>query len=250
MYPVPEPPVCPQRLYIEAVTVCVDYSDFLSETLPFTLSIVDRLIVGTTKKDERTRDLCRKYGVQTILTDEHRRQGTFNKGRLVERCLQHLSANGWRLHIDADMAMPHRTRHLLESAHLDECGIYGCDRVMVRSRKSWERLKSSAYMQHSYSSIVRPPSEFDIGSRWVSENTGYCPIGAWQLWHSSEDEWRGTRIKRYPERHGSACRSDIQHSLQWDRRHRHLLPEIICVHLESKALPLGANWRGRTSPEF
>ena len=40
---------------IEAVTVCVDYADYLEETLPFLLPHVDDLVVVTTPEDGRTR---------------------------------------------------------------------------------------------------------------------------------------------------------------------------------------------------
>ncbi|MFN8854075.1 MAG: hypothetical protein ACK50P_00805, partial [Planctomycetaceae bacterium] len=38
--------------------------------------------------------------------------------------------------------------------------------------------------------------------------------------------------------------------LQWDRRQRHLLPEIITIHLESEPCPFGTNWQQRKSQRF
>ncbi len=246
-YHCPSEPNAP--MYLEGFTVCDGYADFLRVTMPYMLSVVDRLIVGTSASDEPTRELCRIHGVQCFLSDEHRRRG-FNKGRLIERMLQHSSANGWRLHIDSDIVLPHRMRHYLVAADLDPAGLYGADRVLIRSRHQWEKFKASGYLQHSHSNVVRMPSGFHVGSRWASPQSGFVPCGFFQLWNSQSDEWRGTRIRRYPESHGNACRTDIQFGLQWDRRDRHLLPEIAVIHLESEAAILGANWEGRRTKSF
>jgi hypothetical protein len=235
-------------MYIEGVTICDGYADFLRVTMPYMLSVVDRLIVGTSPQDEETRDLCRQHHVQCILSTEHRRRG-FNKGRLIERCLQHTSANGWRLHVDSDIVLPHRMRHYLVSADLDPQGIYGVDRVMIHSRAQWERFKASDYLQHHHHSVDLPRG-YSVGGRWAAHQSGYVPIGFFQLWNSAADEWRGSRIRRYPESHGNACRTDVQFGLQWDRRDRHLLPEIAVVHLESEAAGLGVNWNGRKTKRF
>lgn len=39
-------------------------------------------------------------------------------------------------------------------------------------------------------------------------------------------------------------------ALQWDRRKRALIPELLVAHLESEAAPTGANWEGRTTARF
>ncbi len=57
-------------------------------------------------------------------------------------------------------------------------------------------------------------------------------------------------MRRYPLHHGDAARTDVQFALQWDRRHRQLLPEVIVLHLESEPAEQGANWKGRTTRPF
>jgi hypothetical protein len=84
----------------------------------------------------------------------------------------------------------------------------------------------------------------------VSPREGWVPIGYLQLWHSSSDEWQGIRIKPYPANHGNACRTDVQHGLQWDRCKRVLIPEILAVHLESEPARMGVNWNGRRTKRF
>ncbi len=73
-------------------------------------------------------------------------------------------------------------------------------------------------------------------------------LSFFQMWY------QGTKKLSYPEKSTDACRSDVLFSLQFDRSHRHLLPETICVHLETK-MPtvgneMGSNWKGRRTPPF
>jgi hypothetical protein len=125
---------------------------------------------------------------------------------------------------------------------------------MVRSWDKWQRLVQdgwvhSAKLGHPHS--VGAPYGLEIGSRWVGTD-GYVPIGFFQLWHrlGGVEEWRGTRVKTYPLSHGSACRTDVQFGLTFDRRNRVLLPELYVAHLESEQCKLGANWKGRTTKRF
>lgn len=237
---------------VEAVTVCVGYDDFLQVVAPYNIPHLDRWLIVTTPDDLQTREVCRRFNLEVLLTEDGRKNGSFVKGRMVERGLQHLSADGWRLHIDADIALPNRFTHLLDLADLDQGTIYGADRIMVKSYESWQRLLATGFMESGldYHCRVNIPTGYGIGTRWASHATGYCPIGFFQLWHSSTDEWRGVRIKPYPSMHNSACRTDVQHALQWDRKKRQLLPEIIVVHIESELCKKGANWNGRTTKRF
>ncbi len=237
---------------LEAVTVCVGYADFLAAVVPWNVHHFDHWVVVTSPKDGETKGLCRKWGLHCLVTDDGARGGDdFAKGRMIERGLHHLSKDAWRLHLDADIALPTMLHHVLESAHLDEGKIYGVDRVMVKSWCEWQKLLGTGWLQSQRAGhIVAPPPGFPVGARWVNPTTGWVPIGYWQLWHSSQDEVGGLRVKGYPSNHGTACRTDVQHALQWDRRHRELLPELFVAHLESEPCKTGANWNGRTTRRF
>lgn len=238
-------------MFIEAVTVCIGYDDFLSTIAPYNIPHLDRWLIVTRPSDERTREVCRRFNLECLLTDDQGKD-SFSKGRLIERGLQHLSASGWRLHLDSDIVLPNRFKHLLQSADLNEDTLYGADRIMVRSWDDWKKLQATEflYSSHDYHCRINIPDGFTIGTRWGTLDTGYCPIGFFQLWHSLTDEWRGIRIKPYPKNHNTACRTDVQHALQWDRKKRALIPEIIVVHLESEKCAKGTNWNGRKSKRF
>ncbi len=238
-------------MFLEAVTVCVNYSDFLKETIPFNMPLFDRWVIVTTPQDTDTRELCRRYGLRCIVTDEFFRDGDeFNKGRGIIRGIDMLAGKGWVLHLDADMVLPHSLRRSLNMANLDKEYIYGIDRVMVKSYSDWQKLKYSGYLQHDYHVRVNFPPGFDVGARWASELYGYIPLGCFQLWWSETDLYKGMHTKPYPTVHGEAARGDIQHGLQWDRSKRAIIPEVVGVHLESEKALLGANWKGRKTRLF
>ncbi len=237
---------------IEAVTVCVGYGDFLAATLNENLPLLDDLVVVTTPDDEETRAVCRKHSVHHVLSEEHRRGGPFNKARLIQRAFDQISSKDWVLHLDADIILPRKFRQFVEWAHLDPQSIYGADRCSLIGWDEWQRFKQYAgcWDNHSHESRHWFHPKHQTGSRWVSKLHGYVPIGAFQLFHGSAMIDQGYHLRRYPYHHGDAARTDIQFALQWDRRQRQVLPEVIVLHLESEKGKLGANWAGRTTPRF
>lgn len=237
----------------EAVTVCVGYADFLKEVASYNIPCFDEWIIVTTSADETTRALCHKLSLRCLLVDNASEGGEFKKGLMIERGLRLLSSDSWRIHVDCDICLPTRFRSLIAAASLDPTCIYGIDRIMVKNYAEWQRIKESKFLEqhaHAYHCNVNFPKGFSIGTRWVDLLTGYVPIGFFQMWHTGQDLWHGIRSKPYPQRHNDACRTDVQHGLQWDRNKRVLLPEVVCVHLESEDAALGINWKGRRSRPF
>lgn len=240
---------------IEAVTVCVGYSDFLLEVIPYNLPHLDRWLIVTDSRDLATRQVCRQHNLEFLATDDFYRNGAkFDKARGIDRGLQLLAHEDWVLHLDGDIVLPPHTRHTLRSAELDPQAIYGCDRVMVKGYDRWQRLKASGFLERvgrSYHHNVCFPGGFDVGARWADPHHGYVPIGFFQLWHRDATMFGGTRTRRYPNHgHSDAARTDVQYSLLWDRQRRALVPELVVCHLESEPAPVGANWCGRTTRPF
>lgn len=69
-------------LFLEGVTVCVNYADFLDVTLTHNLAHFDEFVVVTSHGDRQTQLVCAKHSVTCIETDVfHERRGdAFNKG--------------------------------------------------------------------------------------------------------------------------------------------------------------------------
>jgi hypothetical protein len=235
---------------IECVTTCVGYADFLAETAPLNRHHFDRWVIVTSPQDQETFNLCHRLNLQCLVTDDFTRDGEFNKGRAIQRGMNNLSGSDWILHLDADVALPDEFPAAIEMAHLDPASIYGCDRMMVRGWENWRKIRSCDYHQHGRHCYVLAHPKYPIGTRWASPRDGYIPIGFFQLFHGATAMRNGIWQRPYPAHHADAARADIQFGLQWDRRFRHLIPELLVWHLESENSPIGANWKGRKSKPF
>lgn len=236
-------------MQIEAVTVCVNYADFLQETLPRLIPQVTRLIVVTTPNDKETIRLCRKYGVICRPTDLlNKDDDPFAKARGIDYGLAYCRQDSWILHIDADIAVPPLMKSWLEWTKLNEECIYGVDRVNCTNYDDWQKYKLETHdvgaLQHDHWCLVTPPT-FPLGSRIaIRDYEGYIPIGYWQLWH-------GKHNRRYPLLQSSAERTDVLHAIQWESENRRLLPNFFVIHLESEPrATMGVNWQGRKTKRF
>ena len=233
---------------MEGVIVCVNYSDFLAHTLPHNKQYFDRLVVVTDTKDLKTKNLCDFYNVYCVQTDEFYSEGDkFNKGKGINAGLAVLDKTDWVVHLDADIFLPSLTRSILEESKLDKKGIYGIDRMMCPNYEEWMDFLEEPTLLHTAWIYVHP-TKFKMGVRVAQyKHDGYLPIGFFQMWNPCV-----SGIDSYPQKHDGAARTDMQMALQFKRNHRHLIPELIAIHLESEesSEEMGANWNGRKTKEF
>lgn len=249
-----------EKFRIEAITVCIDYSDFLAVTVVQNRRMFDYMLVVTSKADKATQNLCRAYNIDCLATDVFYKdckptdKRIPNKALGINEGLRHLhkvslTKNKWLLQIDADIWLPPMTRHILEKlwyrGALDEKKIYGCDRLMCKSYEAWEQfIYSDNNDIHSKWYLINM-DQFPVGHRVVHYgDTGYEPIGFFQLWHQHSG------ITSYPEYVSGYDRTDVLHAKQWEPINRGFLPEIVVVHLESEPGHMGQNWNGRKSAPF
>lgn len=116
---------------INAITVCVEYDDYLRLTLPRILQHVKTLTVVTAPKDQLTQSLVAEYPqnrVKAHVTDAFYRDGAnFNKGRALEEGFDAMGRKGWILILDADIVLPQVLPRLVTT-----CGkIYGVPRRIM-----------------------------------------------------------------------------------------------------------------------
>ena len=236
-------------MYIECVTICVNYADFLAHTLPHNKQHFDHLIVVTTPEDKDTQNICMHHNVECLTTREmDDGLGGFNKAKGINVALQYLSRRDWVIHLDADIYLPPLTRSILEKIDLDKQNIYGMDRMMCPTFEEWVKYITNPTLTHSGWVYIHP-TIFPMGVR-IAEfmNKGYEPIGFFQMWHPITSD-----IKLYPDDHSGADRTDVLHAKKWKRKNRVLIPEIIAIHLDSEdatVKEMGRNWNGRKTKLF
>ncbi len=236
-------------MILEAVIVCVQYSDFLAHTLPANKNQFNKLVVVTTPDDIETQKLCEYHHVQCLQTNVFFENGdVFNKAKGINAGIQQLTQEGWVLHLDSDMVLPPQFRGTLEPINLDPTYVYGVDRLMCTSFADWSDHVHKPHLTQEASIFIHPTCPtMPVGARIAKYGTaeGYIPIGFFQLWNP-----KGSGINHYPQEHGDAGRSDMLFSMQWPRSKRGFIPEIITIHLESEKCEMGSNWRGRKTQMF
>jgi predicted O-methyltransferase YrrM len=228
---------------IEALTVCVNYADFLAPVLAFNQKLFDRLLVVTANADKATQELCAKEKVDCLVTDAFYKGGKrFAKSAGINEGLAKLSCADWVCLFDSDTVLPPQTRQVLERAELDPACLYGIDRLMCPSWEAWAeywpRVKNPEL-------FFVETNHFKIGQRLAPFGRGgWVPLGFFQLWNPAR-----SGIREYPHS-PHAAKSDMQFAQRWPRGRRQLIPEIVAVHLESESAQSGANWLGRKTGEF
>jgi hypothetical protein len=239
--------VIDKDFFIEAVVCCVNHGDFLAHTLPLNKNHFDKLVIVTAPEDAVTRQVCKYYGVETVLTDKFRsRWGEFCKGAGINEGLRKLSKRSWILHMDADIVVPPHFRETLTEANLDTQCIYGVDRFCFPDYRSFQKFygRPELHTEGPFVNVVH--GGVPLGTR-VSFKTqgGYLPIGFFQLFHADS----GNLV--YPEGHQDSSREDLQFPAKWPRSKRGFIPEILVYHVESEPnQQMGINWRKRTTKPF
>lgn len=236
-------------MYIEAVTVCVNYSDFLAHTLPLNKQHFDHWVIITSREDRATQALCSHHNVECLITDRFTEDGSaFNKAKGINEGLLYHSKRDWMVHIDADIVLPPLFRNMVQKFVSDKKGIYGVDRLMCPDFEEWMKYTQKPKLMYDKWIYIHMDG-FPIAARVADYNgNGYAPIGYFQMWHPQE-----SKQLLYPEEHGAADRTDMMFAKKWDRKNRHLIPEIVVIHLDSENATVketGKNWQGRKTMTF
>ena len=162
-------------MIVEAVTVSVNYSDYLSKCIS-NKEKLDRWIVVTEKQDTKCINLCKSNNIEFVLCEDFYTNGAiFAKGRGVDFGLKFLNKTDWLLNIDSDICLPEDFRTVLEK-RLDEKNSLYWGKRYLSSGKEMKFITDDGY-----------------------EHKG---IGFFQLWHSSFK-------KDYPHKSSTASFDDV-----------------------------------------
>ena len=137
-----------------AITVCVDYSDFLAVTLPYNRQHYSEYWVVTTDKDKLTHAVAEQYNCRIYSTDSFFKFGpnTFAKWCGLEEGLKMMGKHGWINILDADILLPKNAdfgwllpenvntlttplRHMYDTLYMRESELY------IPKEQDWWKYK-------------------------------------------------------------------------------------------------------------
>jgi hypothetical protein len=236
---------------IEGVTVSIGQHHLLEKVMSNNDKL-DRWIVVTHKSDVMTKRLCKKNGVEFVLSDRVFDNANFAKGRAVNDGLDRLDKTGWILHTDGDIRLPDNFRDIVESKVHDKNKLYYCRRFTepdnnVARVTVNNRFPSGGDVDKARFNVTGPTPVEEIPEHYVELNrrkglTLEAPItysprpyGYFQLWHN-------TKRKNYSQISENADIDDVYVSysfypnweLLWDLK-------VIDVN------PWCSNWEGPKS---
>lgn len=192
-------------------TVCIQYADYLSSTLPFNRKFFKKFYIVTEAEDTATIDLAKKYDCTILFTRLKTASGAiFNKSGMVyeaQKIIHATHPGDWIVILDADIALD-TTFEKVKTADLDAHALYGMQRCIFETKDDLEHSRA----------VIRTTKNID---------------GYFQMY------WN--KAKYYPKwsRDCSECDTVFSHMFSI----HHQLKQTKCSHLG----PTHINWNGRVS---
>lgn len=185
---------------LEAVIICVNYSDFLKITLPLNLKHFDNVIVVTKESDTKTIEFCRSIDdkklvlIKTDAFDYPKNKAKFNKGLAIDVGLQFLEHKSWVMNLDSDIVLPDNFREeFLDNNPNTEC-FYGFRRFDLPTQEDWDNYKETKDLSkyilyrgsgYGYAAIFNYNSQ--IFKKFKKQNFGF----GYPVWFkdSADSDW-------------------------------------------------------------
>lgn len=208
---------------LSLITTCVNYTDYLEDTLRYNYLLFTSIYVITTPSDKTTIELCQKYKnihcITTNLFYEHR--AVFNKGKAINHLLRRIPKIGWIVIGDSDCVFPRQI--VIDIKSLDINNIYTYPRHIANNKKHLENIMDN-----------KDNPKF-LPNRNAKKILGYCQLFSL--------ESRKIRNIEYPTYIKDASKSDTIFSSNWPPENRVVLKDNYIIHLGE----IGVNWKGRST---
>lgn len=202
-------------MYLEAITVSVNYPDYL-DRIAVNRPHFDRWLIVTHEDDQRTIDVCRRHKLEYLCSRRlHENGAPFARGKAVNEGLAVLDKRDWLLLLDSDVLLAPDFRQSLDRQTLRKDCIYGLSERCIALTES--HIRRARFPRTIVSTEI---------------------LGFFQLFHSSH-----TTV--YPEVSSSAGLDDQIFASSWPPD-RQILLEDKCVHLGETDI----NWEHRITPTF
>jgi hypothetical protein len=197
---------------ISALTVCVQYSEFLKKSIERWQEGLESLLVVTDRDDDETMLLCEQSGAHCFVTNAFYRNGAaFNKGAAISEAVERCDwFHDWQLLFDADMVPSLGWRGVVETSGIQAGNLYGATRVLEDGTQNMPDL--------------------------------YELAGYFQLFHSSDEHAQTKPLLDCSWNHAGGMDSEFQS--RWPNEKRHRLP----LRLVHQGKP-GRNWWGVNNQE-
>ena len=140
---------------ISAVTVCINYDDFLVHCIDNYIAAFDELIVVTESEDLKTRKLCEKFGVRIVESKSKQYNGEpFNLPALLNDGFATIESPEWLCKIDPDIYIPKTavSRFRQSFGAFDE--IWGASRYFCEDTAQLE-----SFIETNDFEVLEPPYE-------------------------------------------------------------------------------------------
>ncbi len=99
---------------IEAITVSINYSDYLSQIIS-NKEKLDRWIIVTHEDDSDCIKVCEDNDIEYICSKRIYEDGSyFAKGKAINEGLELLDKDSWILHVDSDICLPDDFREIVQ----------------------------------------------------------------------------------------------------------------------------------------
>lgn len=211
---------------LRAITVCVDYADYLSLTLPRNIQHFAEYWIVTSLEDVDAANLFHRLkdqglNVFLVKTDRFYARGAeFNKWAGLELGLEVMERHGWLCVLDADVLLPNREK-----------------------TANWTRERGCLYTprRRMYADVKLPLPEPFAWDRYPLHPQQTEWAGYMQVFHANDPALGSPPWYETNWRHAGGADSFFQRKWPTGKKKR---PPFEVLHLG----PSGVNWCGRSSP--
>lgn len=243
---------------IEAIIVCVNYSDFLKITLPLNLINFNHVVIITSLNDEKTKEYVKNLNnpsISLIETDVFTRNGAiFNKGAAINIAYSFLKYKDYICYLDSDIVIEDCFFDKFKQFNPNIEYFYGCPRRDFPQKNNWEdfvngnvdKNKFIKYRGSGYGFFSVHNYKSNIFQKLLDYFNGY-PYPFW-FSNGAESDWVfrnywGERI--FCPKLGDFPQCHLEKNQDYDTGYYKELP-FECYHLGE----VGKNHNQRVTPEY
>lgn len=114
------------------VCICIDYGDFLAETLPHNRPLFSKMYIITERRDTKTVEIARTNDCIVLYTSKTHENGSLlNYSGMMfdaQNYLHPLHPSSWIVKLDADIYLPDSLWSEIDLNKMNKNGIYGLTR--------------------------------------------------------------------------------------------------------------------------